>query len=219
MIKRQQGQTLTEYAIIIGFIAIVVIAALILFGGGIGGVFQRTSDALGDGEQEPTATPEPTPTPDAYTFSCSTEFALSKQSSVQFTCSMDPAILKLGDVERVTLSVSPGLPDFHVVMFKFPSMKETRFFCGPGGCRGFSGSTTYLYPFEDTSDTLPDEWTSNSQLRRWITETISGHANYYRLKGDGAKPGAWALTIPEAPWAGVLNITVFGRPAETAISK
>ena len=211
MIKRQQGQTLTEYAIIIGFIAMVVIAALILFGGGIGGIFQRTSDALGDGE--PTSTPGPTPTPDAYTFSCSSEFALSKQNSVQFDCKMDPGILKLEEVERIDLSVTPGLPDFHVAMFKFPSLKETRFYCGPGGCRGFSGSTSYLYPFEDTSDTLPDEWTSSAQLNQWLREVISGHVNYYRLKGDGTKPGAWGLTKPEEPWAGTLNITVIGRPA------
>jgi len=212
MIRRQSGQSIAEYALLLVFLALVVIAALILFGGGIGNAFQRTSDALGDAE-EPTPTPGPTSTPNAYTFSCSHEFALSRQNSVQFLCNMDPGILKIQEIERVTLSVSPDLPDFHVVMLKFPSLKETRFFCGPGGCRGFGGSRTYLYPYSDTSDTLPDEWSSTSRLSRWITQVIKGHANYYRLKGDGTRPGAWALTKPRESWAGTLHITVVGKPA------
>ena len=212
MVREQQGQTFVEYAILIGFVAILVVAGIILLGGGIGGAYRETTDALGDAT--PTATPGPTPTPDAYTFTCSYGLALSKQSSAQFECKMDAGILKIQDVESVRLSISPSLPDFHVAMFKFPSLHETRYFCGPGGCRGFSGATTYLYPYEDTSDSLPDEWTSGSKLDRWITEAIKGHASYYRLDGDGTKPGAWTLTKPEKPWAGTLEVTVVGKPAE-----
>ena len=212
MIRRQSGQSVIEYALLFAFIALVVIAALILLGGGIGNVFQRTSDALGDGE-ESTPTPGPTATPDAYTFSCSADLALSKESGMKFVCNMDPGISQLEEVETVSLSIEPMLPDFHIVMLQLPSLRETRFFCGPGGCRGFSGSKSYLYPFSDTSDTLPDEWTSTSSLSRWITKMISGRARYYRLNGDGTIPGSWVLQKPAEPWAGTLHVTVVGKPA------
>lgn len=215
MRARQSGQGIAEYAVIIGLLAVVVIGAIILLGGGVEGVFQDTTDALDSGEAQPTDTPEPTPTPDAFTAACTQKLALSKQSSVQFSCRMDANIDNIKEIESVTISISPAPPDFHVVMLKFPSQKETRFFCGPGGCRGFSGASSYLYPFSDTSDNLPDEWTSNSTLRRWLTGEISGNASYYRLKGDGTKPGAWKLTKPEEPWQGVLQITVYGKSGES----
>jgi Flp pilus assembly pilin Flp len=212
MERRQHGQSVGEYAIIIGIIALVVIAALILFGEGIGGVFRQTSDALE--AEASTPTPEPTATLDANTFTCSYEFALFDGSSVPFNCVMDPGILNIQEVEQITLSVSPGFPDFHGAMFRFPSVPQTRIFCGPGGCRGISGPTSYLYPFEDTSNTLPDQWTSSAQLGRWVAEVISGNARLYRLNGDGTKPGGFSTRRPEESWIGALHITVIGKAEE-----
>jgi len=218
MTKNQQGQGLVEYAVVIGLVAVVIIGALILLGGGVGNVFKDTSDALGE-EGDATPTPEFTPTPDAYTATCKQEFSLSGRKGIKFACTMDERIKNIKEIERVTISISPQLPDFHVVMFRFYGQRQTRFFCGPGGCRGFGGVSNYLYPYADSSDTLPDEWAGSLSL--WLASEYSGRANYYRLRGDGTEPGYWRLKEPEIPWSGVLEITVVGKPTtpESKVSR
>ena len=47
MPKGEKGQDLSEYALLIGFIAIVVLVAVTLLGTNINLVFQRIADAVG----------------------------------------------------------------------------------------------------------------------------------------------------------------------------
>jgi pilus assembly protein Flp/PilA len=42
----EEGQTLVEYGLLLAFIAIVVIAAVILIGPTVSGVFQRVNDQI-----------------------------------------------------------------------------------------------------------------------------------------------------------------------------
>lgn len=46
VLKNQKGQGMVEYALIIGFVAVVVIAVLILLGPAIAAKFQEIIDAL-----------------------------------------------------------------------------------------------------------------------------------------------------------------------------
>lgn len=216
---RQQGQTIVEYGIAIGFIALVVVGALILLGGGVEGAFRDTSDALTGEESgiEATPTPEPTPTPNRFTSICRQELALSSRKNTKFRCIMDERIQNIEEVGQVTISVNPTPPDFHVVLIRFPRQGVVTFFCGPGGCRGFGGPKNYLYPYSDISDTLPDEWKEYSRLFSWRKKEIKGRASYYRLKGDGKTPGPWMLTTPEIPWTGELQIKVVGKSPDTQL--
>jgi pilus assembly protein Flp/PilA len=45
-LRREEGQTMAEYGILIGVIAIVVVAAAVLLGGSISGLFSNTSAHL-----------------------------------------------------------------------------------------------------------------------------------------------------------------------------
>ncbi len=47
--KSEKGQGMVEYGLIIALVAIAVIAAVILLGDNIKGIFQRTADALSNG--------------------------------------------------------------------------------------------------------------------------------------------------------------------------
>jgi pilus assembly protein Flp/PilA len=42
----EEGQTLVEYGLLLAFIAIVVIAALILIGPAVSGIFQKVNDQI-----------------------------------------------------------------------------------------------------------------------------------------------------------------------------
>jgi len=44
--ERQEGQTMAEYALILGGIAIVVIAAIVFLGGKIDDLFRATGDSI-----------------------------------------------------------------------------------------------------------------------------------------------------------------------------
>jgi len=44
--ERQEGQTMAEYALILGGIAIVVIAAIFILGGSITDLFERTGSSI-----------------------------------------------------------------------------------------------------------------------------------------------------------------------------
>lgn len=46
MMKSEKGQGMVEYGLIIGLVAIVLIGALTLLGGGLEGIFERITDAL-----------------------------------------------------------------------------------------------------------------------------------------------------------------------------
>jgi Flp pilus assembly pilin Flp len=46
--ERQEGQTMAEYALILGGIAIVVIAAIVFLGGHIRDLFQSTGSSITD---------------------------------------------------------------------------------------------------------------------------------------------------------------------------
>jgi pilus assembly protein Flp/PilA len=46
-LKREEGQTLAEYALLLALIAILIIAALVAFRGALEGVFGRISAAIG----------------------------------------------------------------------------------------------------------------------------------------------------------------------------
>jgi len=54
--KKEEGQGMVEYALIIALIAIVVIAALILLGPQIAQIFENITDRLGEA---PTGAPAP----------------------------------------------------------------------------------------------------------------------------------------------------------------
>ncbi|NPV07434.1 MAG: Flp family type IVb pilin [Anaerolineae bacterium] len=54
--RRQEGQGLVEYALILVLVALVVIAALILLGNRIGGVFGTVNDSLDPAAIAATAT-------------------------------------------------------------------------------------------------------------------------------------------------------------------
>ena len=45
-IRREEGQTMAEYGILIGVIAIIVVAAAVLLGGSISSLFSHTSSNL-----------------------------------------------------------------------------------------------------------------------------------------------------------------------------
>ena len=47
--KSEKGQGMVEYGLIIALVAIAVIAAVILLGDNIKGIFERTADALSTG--------------------------------------------------------------------------------------------------------------------------------------------------------------------------
>lgn len=57
--KSEKGQGMVEYGLIIALVAIAVIAAVILLGDNIKGIFTRTSDALNSGAASTVATPTP----------------------------------------------------------------------------------------------------------------------------------------------------------------
>jgi pilus assembly protein Flp/PilA len=46
-LRRDEGQTLVEYALIVGLVSIAAIVVMITMGGKIGDVFQAISDQLG----------------------------------------------------------------------------------------------------------------------------------------------------------------------------
>ncbi|MCU0507089.1 MAG: Flp family type IVb pilin [Anaerolineae bacterium] len=46
MLRREEGQDLAEYALLIGLIALVVVAAVVLLGNELTGVFNRIADAV-----------------------------------------------------------------------------------------------------------------------------------------------------------------------------
>ncbi|MHB1484108.1 MAG: Flp family type IVb pilin [Saccharofermentanales bacterium] len=45
-VKSEKGQGMVEYGLIIALVAIVVIAAIILLGGNLKGIFEKTASAL-----------------------------------------------------------------------------------------------------------------------------------------------------------------------------
>ena len=45
-LKSEKGQGMVEYGLIIALVAIVVIAAIVLLGGNLNGIFQKTAGAL-----------------------------------------------------------------------------------------------------------------------------------------------------------------------------
>ncbi len=45
-LKSEKGQGMVEYGLIIALVAIVVIAAIVLLGGNLTGIFNKTADAL-----------------------------------------------------------------------------------------------------------------------------------------------------------------------------
>jgi pilus assembly protein Flp/PilA len=47
LLRREEGQTLTEYGLILFFIAIIAIGAITILGGKVSTVFQNIADALG----------------------------------------------------------------------------------------------------------------------------------------------------------------------------
>lgn len=47
LMKDEEGQGMVEYGLIIGLVAIVLMAALTTMSGGIGGVFSRVNTSLG----------------------------------------------------------------------------------------------------------------------------------------------------------------------------
>jgi pilus assembly protein Flp/PilA len=49
MLRREEGQGLVEYALIIALVAIVVIAALVLIGGNITNAFNSIGSSIGGG--------------------------------------------------------------------------------------------------------------------------------------------------------------------------
>lgn len=51
-VQDEEGQALAEYGLILGLIAVVVVAAVIALGGQINEAFQAIVDALGGGEGE-----------------------------------------------------------------------------------------------------------------------------------------------------------------------
>jgi pilus assembly protein Flp/PilA len=59
LVMEEEGQALTEYGLIIGLIAAVCIAALILLGGQIGVLFDRITAALTGAGVTPTAPTNP----------------------------------------------------------------------------------------------------------------------------------------------------------------
>jgi pilus assembly protein Flp/PilA len=59
--KDEEGQALAEYALILGLVAVVAIAALTLLGGAITGKLDIVNSALGGGGSA-SVTPVPTPT-------------------------------------------------------------------------------------------------------------------------------------------------------------
>jgi pilus assembly protein Flp/PilA len=46
-LRRDEGQTLVEYALIVGLVSIAAIVVMITMGGKVGDVFQAVSDKLG----------------------------------------------------------------------------------------------------------------------------------------------------------------------------
>lgn len=46
-LRREEGQGMVEYALIIGLVAIGVLALLTTMGGQVGGIFQRITNAIG----------------------------------------------------------------------------------------------------------------------------------------------------------------------------
>jgi pilus assembly protein Flp/PilA len=46
-LRRDEGQTLVEYALIVGLVSIAAIVIMVLMGGAIGDVFQAITDELG----------------------------------------------------------------------------------------------------------------------------------------------------------------------------
>ena len=46
ILRHEEGQGLTEYALILALVALVVVAGLTSFGGGLGNVYQRIIAAL-----------------------------------------------------------------------------------------------------------------------------------------------------------------------------
>jgi pilus assembly protein Flp/PilA len=45
-LRREEGQTMTEYGVLLALIAVIVIAAVLILGGKIYTVFQKVNDAL-----------------------------------------------------------------------------------------------------------------------------------------------------------------------------
>lgn len=54
-LRREHAQTMAEYAVILGVISVVVVAALVLLAGGIGDAIDRVTDVIVGGDD--TSTP------------------------------------------------------------------------------------------------------------------------------------------------------------------
>ena len=52
LFKREEGQTMTEYALILAVVALAVVAVLTLMGDRVGEVFQSIIDSFGDTDSD-----------------------------------------------------------------------------------------------------------------------------------------------------------------------
>ena len=57
LVKEEKGQGMTEYGLVLGLIAVAVVAALIALRGYIIDLFNNARDTVGDGVTEMTSTP------------------------------------------------------------------------------------------------------------------------------------------------------------------
>jgi len=55
LLRREEGQGLVEYGLIIGLVAIAVVGALVALQGGLDGVFGEITDALNDAPAGPSS--------------------------------------------------------------------------------------------------------------------------------------------------------------------
>ncbi|WP_276355188.1 Flp family type IVb pilin [Cohnella caldifontis] len=63
LIKEEQGQGMTEYGLVLGLIAVAVVAALVLLRGHIISLFNNAEKTVGDGVTQMGTTPSPSPAP------------------------------------------------------------------------------------------------------------------------------------------------------------